>query len=528
MRSTLRYMMRINNVYNINLFIHYLKTVPIIGYFISSKLYDATGFKNFINKIMIILKLLGKIIEALIGVLIFALGIHMITKYEISDLSKQQIVINSLLCMVIVRLNSGSLSLENNEKIRYMINCVRLDANTIVKSKIFDTMFIDSLIFALILNIIAMNMYEIGIVDTVILIIAYVAFNIIGISIRIHIYSKMKKYKRYKDLCISIVWTLLIIALGLGIITLNIVITSIAIWIIAVIACLLAVISARYIYKFDGYLDIYNKLSMKNSFTEEESKYTKVETQTYEKYIDMSQNVSNKKGYERFSNLFISRHKKQFFKVTKAIIAIEIIITIALVVWISIDSSFKAMVNDNIIGVIPLCMYVLYLLNCVDRATKIMFINCDNIMLRYNFYKKPKAILSMFTQRLKAVIIMDLIQSLPIIIGFILLLFISGGTQNTYEYLLIIGSIISMSIFFSVHNMVLYYIFQPYNENLEVKNARYDSIKSFTYIICFVIMKKGLEPISFMMVFIVFSIVYIIVSIPIVYKIAPNTFRIKV
>ena len=51
--------------------------------------------------------------------------------------------------------------------------------------------------------------------------------------------------------------------------------------------------------------------------------------------------------------------------------------------------------------------------------------------------------------------------------GLALLLYLSGGTDNPINYAILFVSIIAMSIFFSVHYLVLYYLLQTYN----VENA---------------------------------------------------------
>ena len=52
-----------------------------------------------------------------------------------------------------------------------------------------------------------------------------------------------------------------------------------------------------------------------------------------------------------------------------------------------------------------------------------------------------------------------------------LLLLASGGTSNYLNYLIIFLAIIAMSIFFSLHYLVLYYLFQPYNLQSEVTRS---------------------------------------------------------
>lgn len=65
-----------------------------------------------------------------------------------------------------------------------------------------------------------------------------------------------------------------------------------------------------------------------------------------------------------------------------------------------------------------------------------------------------------------------------IAIGLPLLLYLSGGTQQPVHYAVLLVSILAMSVFFSVHTLALYYLLQPYNVEMETKNAAYGILNS--------------------------------------------------
>ena len=93
-------------------------------------------------------------------------------------------------------------------------------------------------------------------------------------------------------------------------------------------------------------------------------------------------------------------------------------------------------------------VFIMYLINRSASVTQAMFMNCDHSMLTYRIYRTPKVILGIFKERLKTLILINLLPALLISLGLAMTLYLSGGTDNPVNYLVIIVSIISMSIFF--------------------------------------------------------------------------------
>ena len=114
-----------------------------------------------------------------------------------------------------------------------------------------------------------------------------------------------------------------------------------------------------------------------------------------------------------------------------------------------------------------------------------------------------------------------------IAVGLPLLLYLNGGTNNAGLYPLIFFTIIAMSLFFSVHTIVLYYLMQPYNENMEMKNAVYGIVNMVTYFVCYYVMDKEIPVIAFGISVCVFSVIYVCISFAIAYRLAPKTFRLR-
>jgi hypothetical protein len=187
----------------------------------------------------------------------------------------------------------------------------------------------------------------------------------------------------------------------------------------------------------------------------------------------------------------------------------------------------KSDINELIMTSLPYFLFVMYFINRGKVITQAMFMNCDHSMLTYRFYRQPKAILSLFTARLKYIILINLIPAVFIAIGLPLLLFITGGTPNPLNYILLLTSILTMSVLFSVHNIVLYYLLQPYNVNIEMKNAAYAIVNSITYLICYFAIYQQIPTLIFGSLITAFCILYVIAALFLAYKLAPRTFKLR-
>ena len=115
-------------------------------------------------------------------------------------------------------------------------------------------------------------------------------------------------------------------------------------------------------------------------------------------------------------------------------------------------------------------------------------------------------------------------------VGAALLLIVTGGTDRFMDYPVLIISILSMSVFFSVHYLVLYYLFQPYTSGLDTKHPIYAIISGSTYPVCYLIatqLGKLISPLIFGGILIGFCVLYTAAALILAYKLAPKTFKLR-
>lgn len=297
---------------------------------------------------------------------------------------------------------------------------------------------------------------------------------------------------------------------------------------LAAAAVAAGIFALRYVCRFREYKSVYRSLFASNQFALNQKASVQATMAVYQKKIeaDTSQ-TSNKSGYQYFNELFMKRHSKLLTKSAKKITLVCLGVLAAAVAVCFLLPGVKEKINGFTLSFLPYFLFVMYLVNRGRVITQAMFMNCDHSMLAYRFYRQPKVVLALFAERLKYIVAINLMPASVIALGLPLLLFVSGGTQNPLHYVLLFFSILAMSVFFSVHTLVLYYLLQPYNVNMEMKNATYNIVNSITYFICYFAIGKEVSTLYFGIGVSVFCVLYVVVALFLAYRLAPKTFKLR-
>ncbi len=280
------------------------------------------------------------------------------------------------------------------------------------------------------------------------------------------------------------------------------------------------------IFRFNQYREVSRQTLLKSESVKADSKKAAV-TNTAKAISSDTSIKSQKEGFEFLNELFIKRHKKILWKPVLIISAVAFAIFAIADIIAALIPEFATDINDLLMTSLPYFLFIMYAINRGMSYTQALFINCDHSLLTYSVYKKPKNILKLFTIRLKEIVKMNLLPGTIIGLGLSSLLFVSGGCDNIINYALLLLTPMAMSIFFSVHNLTIYYLLQPYNNNTEVKSGTYSIVMGLTYAVCYIFMNIDLPTLYFGIAVVAFSVIYCLVACLLVYKKAPETFRIR-
>ncbi len=294
------------------------------------------------------------------------------------------------------------------------------------------------------------------------------------------------------------------------------------------IAALLNIRAARIINRFQEYGYLTKQLYFGNIAILTRTNQSSMISDTYKKQIDLNTEItSDKKGHAYLNDLFVKRHRKVLTNSAVRISIIAAVAFLAAAVYCDINKEFASTAATAILNNLPTMLFLLYFLNRGQSITQSMFINCDSALLSYNFYKTPSAILGVFSKRLQSLVLINLLPAAIIGVGLSIILLLSGVTIKGYIYPLVALTIMAMSVFFSAHYLVLYYLLQPYSNGLTIKNPIYMVISALTYLVCWQLRDLSFGTERFGLAVIGFTATYIIVSMILVYKFAPKTFRLK-
>ena len=271
----------------------------------------------------------------------------------------------------------------------------------------------------------------------------------------------------------------------------------------------------------------------------------------------------DKKGFEYLNALFVRRHRTML--VLKAVVFTALLLVlIGLIIFGFIYSYYKSygadvtgqMVFSNLINLIlfkgfkdpmnavgtgPEVEFLGYLsrnhllgmivpLSIADisfKATQAMYINCDNSLMTFSFFKQRDKIIKLFDIRLKQLIKINVFPA--IVCGLLanLFLFYSGGQDYPFQYLVTILVPVLMSVINSMTWLALYYLFQPFTTTVNIKSGAYMAIRIILSVIAVHIFWIPSNSLILAGILVVFTLLYVFFLRKIVYKKSPKTWKVK-
>lgn len=503
-----------------NQFIYSLQQIPLLGKIFPNSLYGLYEVKLLHIFITIIKELFKTFIYKIIYVLIFI--VFPLSKL---NLNNEVVALTMYLCLSLIGAFFKTEMFEASKDKYYLITLMKMDAKSYtISSYIYYilTTFIGHFIALLILTKIKMPLVLLGCLTMVSMKTIYSSIKLSSVK---KDFTKITK-KSAIEYIISITISLLAITIAYILPFNSISIPENIIYIVSILSILFAIPALINIIKFNNYQKLYkNILKEDNIF---------IQNANIEMNLDQNKKIitndvqidSTKEGYAYFNDIFTKRHKKVLNDKAKVTSIVIIVVSIAIILFALFSEGAKEDLINIPLNYLPYMLLLMYFINVGDKIANILFTNCDRSMLTYRFYRQPKYILGLFKERLKTIIKINFLPTILLATGLCTLLFVCND-QDIIHYLVVFATIISMSVFFSVHNLVIYYLLQPYSIDMEMKSKLYQIITGLTYIICYSIYDLKIPLMYFGTTVIAFSIIYVLISLLLVYKLAPKTFKLK-
>lgn len=516
---------KLQNTYRTNSIIYSIKQLPLIKRILPNSLYKNRGLKIFAS----IISILWELISIFIGkILYILLMIFMTLTWYHTNQADTFIHLFVFLTLAGGVLNTYLLNPTKDKY--YAIILMNIDAKKYGLSNYYYQLIklvIGFIPFTILFGTVA----GVPLWIQILLPFFVVAVKLIVMNYLIYKYKKTKKIAN-ENLPTKFVWGFVGICLLLayGLPAIGITINSIIFLYVSIIVILLGIYSLIKIHNLKDYRKMYKQiLTESNVYMQEKANGTQAMKDNSLKQIELdTKYTSNKTGFAYFHDLFVKRHKKILTEAVKKQSVVILVIITAMIIGITMNENFKTKTNEILLIYLPYFVFIMYLINRSSSVTQAMFMNCDHSMLTYRIYRTPKVILGIFKERLKTLITINLLPAFLIGGGLALLLYLSGGTDNPLNYAILFVSIIAMSIFFSVHYLVMYYLLQPYNVSTEMKSSTYKVVQGLTYIVSWYMIQIKMPIFGFGIATIVFCIAYSLISLFLAYKYAPKTFKLRI
>lgn len=522
MNKTLRIAFSLKNTYRVNSILYSLKQIPLIKKILPQSVYKVRGLKIFANILSVIWEILSVFLGKFLYFIIMITGIGALYKTMPAD----SVFLHILLFLTTIGSFSNTHMFNPSRDKYYAIFLMRMNARTYTLTSYTYS------ILKILVGFLPFSIYFGRASGIPLWVCVIIPFFVAGAKMTVAAYS-LWDYER-KGFCYNenmlgkMLWIVIgiLLAAAYGLPAIGIATPHLVVYVIMVAAVPLGIVSAFKIYSFHEYREVQQQLQAQSMYQMDMAANA---TRNYsQKSISADTGItSSRKGFEYLNELFIKRHQKVLWKATQRISAVCSFLILGGLLLFYVRPETRKNANNLLMTFLPYFVFIMYAINRGTNFTRVLFMNCDHSLLTYSFYKQPKMILKLFRIRLREIIKVNLVPALIIGCGLALLLYASGGTDNVLNYVVLIVSIVCMSIFFSVHYLTIYYIFQPYNAGTEMKSGTYQIVLSATYIVCFCMMKLRMPTPVFGLLAIVFCIAYSIAACVLVYRYAPKTFRLR-
>lgn len=191
--------------------------------------------------------------------------------------------------------------------------------------------------------------------------------------------------------------------------------------------------------------------------------------------------LSRKKGLAFLNSLFFARHKRL---ITKPVI-IKSLAVPAIGLGVFFFTVFKeTLTTDGIFELTIRAMpFLTYTLSRQDKVINAMYLNCDQGLLPYGFYRKGEMLQAMYRLRFRSMLAINMIPAAAVFATYMAAIAYKGELLWVNN-LVVLAYILLMTTFFTSLALAKYYLLQPYNQEGILVSKVAGVINMVVYYIC--------------------------------------------
>lgn len=243
-----------------------------------------------------------------------------------------------------------------------------------------------------------------------------------------------------------------------------------------------------YIWNYNGYAKIASVLFTRKTLdsNEEVGEINPVDDDYFEKNgAEIKEKViegANMGAYRYSNRIFFKRDRKFISRCVTVRVLIVLVVFIAALIMI--NSGMEENVYKAISYSMPVLVFAMYALSGSGSICRRMYYRCDVDLLRNGYYRRKDDITANYLIRLRYLIMIDLIPAAMLAGAYAAAGALIGKEGSLLTVVSVCAGIIMLSCFFTLFNLSVYYILQPYKENPQEGSMRYTVISLIMYVIC--------------------------------------------
>ena len=223
--------------------------------------------------------------------------------------------------------------------------------------------------------------------------------------------------------------------------------------------------------------------------------------------------------------LFFARHRRLIVKpVLRRLLAIGAIGLVGVAAVFLIDEEQVRSLSSQLPASLRFLPFVMNFLAIGEMTSRALFYHCDLSLLRYPFYRKGT--FRHFCIRLYRMTGLNLLIGATLSMAVTIVATAAGGVPAT-DLVLFWGCAMALSVFFSVHHLFMYYMFQPFTTDLNTKNPYYWFVNMAVSALCGVFLFLPVPPVAFTVVVLALALVYTVAALWLVFRFGSRTFRVR-
>ncbi|WP_321387504.1 hypothetical protein [uncultured Enterococcus sp.] len=222
--------------------------------------------------------------------------------------------------------------------------------------------------------------------------------------------------------------------------------------------------------------------------------------------------------FSRYRTILNKALRLRFLGIAAALVA---------VIGASLFGLFRSVTAHEMTVTLPILFFLMYLMTFGKKVVQMVFVNCDVSMLYYPFYREASTIISGFNYRFKQTLFYNGLLSVGIFSVYLLLSVLNNFFLSWDFFAVLLLLLLALSALFSFHELFVYYLIQPFSGDMEVVSPLYKIISGVFYWISYMNVQVRFTGFYYALTVSVLSLLYVGIGFIVIYKKAPQTFRIK-